>query len=248
MKTTKTHLISAILAITVLLGVGEAALGEFIPISFTYNVSSDDRNSGFPVGDLSLGSVSIDGVPGQTVPFSIPTTGNNEWTGPGHHHMTDPGGTGWYTLDIPVHLSGIRSVATLMNQHWWSGTSARLEFIDANGVVQHTEQIVTNRDVRDWNTYMAGSIDPDCAQEVVRVSPGMDNTPDVMDMQMHELPEYFWAQGNELATIRVVDYAEWMTHQLILSGVTVSDDLVEIPEPTGLALLTLGGLSILRRR
>jgi hypothetical protein len=93
----------------------------------------------FPAGNQNLGGV----------PFSIPISPNNYW-GAGAAADFGPGAV---SLTIPVGVSGVTSVFTLINTMWgWAGPKAYLyvTFTGSRGATV-TEPLVGNVNVRDYN-------------------------------------------------------------------------------------------------
>jgi len=205
---------------------------QYVPVDMSpnYNVSSEQRDKYFPKGDVVLGGV----------PFSIPSSGNNEWTCSGVHHG-GPEFDGTHILDIPVHVFGATNAYTLITTHWGSfgDSHLKVEFFGSSGAY-YAKDLVGNRDIRDWNRNFTSEIDGVNAINVVWIPVGLNGRPDVMDMQIYTLPASF--QDEYLDLIRLTDQRVYMHHQAILSGVTVAT-----PEPATCLFLGLG-IAILRGR
>jgi hypothetical protein len=97
------------------------------------------NGSTFPTGNQNFGDV----------PFSIPTSPNNYWAGAAAANF----GPGTVSLTIPVGVSGVTSVFTLLNSMWgFAGPQAYL-FITFNGSngATATRRLVGNVNIRDYN-------------------------------------------------------------------------------------------------
>jgi hypothetical protein len=97
------------------------------------------NGSTFPTGNQNFGGV----------PFSIPTSPNNYWAAGAAANF----GPGTVSLTIPVGVSGVTSVFTLLNTMWgFAGPQAYL-FITFNGSngATATRPLVGNVRVRDYN-------------------------------------------------------------------------------------------------
>jgi hypothetical protein len=97
------------------------------------------NGSTFPTGAQNFGGV----------PFAIPSGPDNYWAAAAAANF----GPGTVSLTIPVDVSGVTSVFTLLNTMWgWAGPNAYV-FITFNGSNGATETIplVGNVNVRDYN-------------------------------------------------------------------------------------------------
>ena len=97
------------------------------------------NGSTFPTGNQNFGGV----------PFSIPTSPNNYWAAGAAANF----GPGTVSLTIPVGVSGVTSVFTLLNTMWgFAGPQAYL-FITFNGSngATATRPLVGNVRIRDYN-------------------------------------------------------------------------------------------------
>lgn len=209
-------------------------IATFIPIDFPspYNHRIQDRNSSFPEGNVVLGGV----------PFNIPVGGDNEWSS-GDGMGAGGGNDGQWILDVPVNEFGITEVYTLINSGWGTTQSGRMiiEFFGSDGAY-FSRDLIGDDDIRDWNLYptYTDQINGVTTVNVVYEPDGKDGNPDVMDMQIFELPVDFYDEM--LQTIRVTDNRTTFVHSGLVSGITV------VPEPATIVLFGIGSLVLLRRR
>lgn len=209
-------------------------LAGFVSIDFPspYNCRIQGRNSSFPEGNVVLGGV----------PFDIPVGGDNEW-GSGDGIGGGGGNDGQWILEVPVLEFGVTTVYTLINTGWGTAASGRMiiEFFGSDGAY-FSKDLIGDDDVRQWSLYPVWTTQINGVSTVnVFYEPlGKDNCPDVMDMQIFELPVDFYDEM--LQTIRVTDNRTTFVHHGIVSGITV------VPEPVTIVLFGLGSLVLLRRR
>src|SRR5205807_4789799 len=112
----------------------------YIPVDFSvyHNLRFQDLQPcahDLPEGDVVLGGV----------PFHIPVGGNNAWWG------QNANGPFPRSIDIPVNISGVKEVDTLINTSYGqpAPTSyAALEFYGSNGAF-YRKDLIGNEDVRD---------------------------------------------------------------------------------------------------
>jgi len=212
------------------------SLGAYIPIDFSssHNITVQ-RNQFFPQsGTFNLGGV----------PFSIPADGPNGW-GSGDGIGGANGNNGQWILDIDVGVYGATDVYTLINTDWGTTSGGRMlvEFFGSDGAY-YQKDLRGNTDIRDWNLFFTDSINNTTTTNVVSISPGKDGSPDVMDMQLFELPLDF--SDEILASIRVTDNRTTFVHSGLVSGVTVNT--IPIPGAFWLFGTTIIGLAQFKRR
>ncbi|MBW3623260.1 MAG: Ig-like domain-containing protein [Armatimonadetes bacterium] len=110
-----------------------------VDLSLFYNSRHSDLSGGLPKGSTVLGGI----------PFDLPVSGNDHWTSslvPGPNPRT---------LDVPVNLSGVTEVHTLINTGWGKPgpeSYASLEFFGSNGAY-FKKDLVGNQDIRDWSQW-----------------------------------------------------------------------------------------------
>jgi len=229
MKKVKFGIVISILLGT-LLNAG-ASLGAYIPIDFSssHNISVQ-RNQFFPQsGTFNLGGV----------PFSIPADGPNGW-GSGNGAGGAFSNNGQWILDINVGVFGATEVFTLINTDWGTTAGGRMlvEFFGSDGAY-YQKDLRGNTDIRDWNLFFTNRINNTTTTNVVSISPGKDGSPDVMDMQLFDLPLNF---ADEILTnIRITDNRTYLVHSGLVSGVTVS----AIPNPATVWLFGAGLLGLI---
>lgn len=186
-----------------------SASGDLITVDFSEfhnNRTQGARgDSEYPEGDVVLGSI----------PFSIPTGGNNRWT-------AEYAGPNPHQIDITVNLYGVETVYTLITTSWGqdssAGTFAALEFYGSDGAF-FRKNLYGNVDIRDWLWgYWTNYINGTTTVNVFQSSGGF-NYQARLDMQIIELPVEFLSQ--RLLTIRVIDTGASEFQRLLLAGVTV---------------------------
>lgn len=118
------------------------------PITFAYNNTNFNRDSNFPMGNVTLGGVH----------FSIPLsneTGLNTWDS-----LQPAEGGGWVagplSVTIPVNVTGVQQVFTLINTSWGMGAdwNAQLTFLDfywSGGLTVH-KVLTDGVDLRNWDS------------------------------------------------------------------------------------------------
>ena len=208
-------------------------LAGFVPVDFSshYNHRIQDRNSSFPEGNVVLGGV----------PFNIPVGGDNEWGSGDGWGGGSSGNDGQWILEVPILEFGVTTVYTLINTDWGTAQGGRMlvEFFGSSGAY-FQKDLIGNDDIRDWSLNYTNGINGITTVNVVYEPVGHNNNPDVMDMQIFELPGDFYDET--LQQIRITDNRTSFFHSGIVSGITV------VPEPATIALLGLGSLALLRRR
>lgn len=206
-------------------------IATFIPIDFSssHNRRIQDRHSSFPEGNVVLGGV----------PFNIPVGGNNEW-GSGDGMGGGYGNDGQWILDVPVDQLGVTTVYTLINTDWGTTESGQMiiEFFGSDGAY-FSKDLIGNDDIRDWGLAYTNQINGVTTVNVVYEPIGTNDNPDVMDMQIFDLPGDF--HDEVLQTIHVTDNRTTLVHSGLVSGITV------VPEPATIVLFGLGSLVLLRR-
>jgi hypothetical protein len=203
----------------------------YIPITFDYNSYNWGRDANYPTGDVTLGGI----------PFSIPTSpNNNTWD--------SNIGTGTQVLVIPVNLSGVKEIHTLINTSWgYPGDQfTTLDFNWSGGL---TVQVVLTDgvDIRDWwNGGYANSISPPTVQVYSGTGTPSPHLPTRIDKQLFifDGPEY---ADRILESIVMTDNGWAGRHRAYLYGVTAGVDPAPIPGAAWLLGSGLIGLGSLRR-
>ncbi|MBN1125754.1 MAG: hypothetical protein JXA82_12160 [Sedimentisphaerales bacterium] len=160
-----------------------------------------------PTGDVELGGV----------PFCIPE-GNNGWN--------SSLGSGTFSVDIPVNLTSIREVHTLINTGWGQvGPYTKLEFYGDQGAY-YAKDLYGNSDIRDWLN--GGWINSINNTTTINVWSGTTVTSPAgqacrIDKQMILLPIEF--SGQILTHVRMSDWGGANLHRAFLSGMTVGQEL-----------------------
>jgi hypothetical protein len=166
------------------------------------------NGSTFPTGTQNFGGV----------PFAIPTGPNNYWAAAAAANF----GPGVVSLTIPVGVSGVTSVFTVLNTMWgWAGPKAYL-FITFNGSNGTTETVplVGNVNVRDYNN--DGNTNTINNTSTIQVwDNGLGQR---LDRQEYILPPAFASQT--LASITIIDTGNegegTNGSRAVLAAVTVS--------------------------
>jgi hypothetical protein len=145
------------------------------------------NGSTFPTGAQNFGGV----------PFAIPSGPNNYWAAAAAANF----GSGTVSLTIPVDVSGVTSVFTLLNTMWgWAGPNAYLfiTFTGSNGATE-TVPLVGNVNVRDYNNDgNTNTIDNTSTTQVWDNGLGQR-----LDRQEYILPAAFASQT--LASVTITD-------------------------------------------
>ena len=162
------------------------------------------NGSTFPTGDQNFGGV----------PFAIPTSPNNYWAGGAAANF----GPGTVSLTIPVGVSGVTSVFTVLNSMWGQfGPLAYLSitFSGSNGATA-TKSLVGNVDVRDYNNDGGdNSINNTSTTQVWTNGLGQR-----LDRQEYILPATFASQV--LTSVTITDTGNEGFSRAILAALTVS--------------------------
>ncbi|RLJ01815.1 MAG: hypothetical protein DRP11_03845, partial [Candidatus Aenigmatarchaeota archaeon] len=187
-----------------------------VAFSTFHNSRLQDICAEYPEGDVILGSI----------PFSIPTGGNNMWSS----RYSDPNP---HQIDISVGVSGVSKVYTLINSDWGQdvskGSFAAIEFYGSDGAF-FRKDLYGNVDIRDWQSgNWTNSINGTTTTNVFQSSGGRCR----LDMQTIDLPDDF--QSQTLETVRVIDTGGQTFQRIFLAGITVEAGAeVPIAEPTEL--------------
>ena len=183
----------------------------------------------YPSGSPML---ALDGVP-----YRLPAAGNHMWHSANSYHG---GAGGTRTLLLPVGLSQVDAVHTLMGT-WWgetgAGTLASISFIGSAGAV-HTVTLDGGAEIRDYNfnpSYTT-TLNPAVTKEVWANGSGPGSQH--IDRQRFVLPPVFLTQA--LERIELTDSGADGVQRAFLAAVTVS----VVPEP-GVVALWLAGLPLL---
>ena len=181
-------------------------LGEVptVTVGFStfHNSRLQDMSAEYPEGDVILASI----------PFSIPTGGNNMWSS----SYSDPNP---HQIDISVGVSGVSKVYTLINSAWGQdvskGSFAAIEFYGSDGAFLGKD-LYGNADIRDYYSgNWTNSINGTTTINVFKTSNGQFR----LDMQTIDLPDDFLSQT--LETIRVIDTGGQNIQRIFLAGITV---------------------------
>src|ERR1035441_1505932 len=164
------------------------------------------NGSTFPTGNQNFGGV----------PFSIPASPNNYWAGAAAANF----GSGTVSLAIPVDVSGVTSVFTLLNSMWgFAGPKAYLfvTFNGSNGATV-THALVGNMNVRDYNNDgNTNTIDNTTTVQVWDNGLGQR-----LDRQEYILPAAFASQVLTSVTITDTGNEGQGTNRAVFSAITVS--------------------------
>lgn len=172
------------------------------------------------------------------VPFNIPSGGDNVWLS-SETYLGEPD-----VLEIAVTEYGVDGVHTLINTAGGLSGSpayAKIEFYIGNDLY-HTKELLGDDDIRDY--YFGNYTNSINGTTTVNVFSYGDGQYDEvrLDKQWIDLPDVF--NTATLTKIVLTDIgAPHPGQDPFLAGVTV-----EVPEPTMVLLLGLGGLVLLRKR
>jgi hypothetical protein len=206
-----------------------------IDFSDSFNRSINSRGSGqgvFPTGDVTLGGV----------PFDIPTSGNNQWSSGDGFGGNRAGKDGQWVLNVDTDLFGVDNVYTLISSDWGTTEHGHMfvEFFGSDGA-HYEKELVGDRDIRDWNLYpgYTTEINETTTLNVFTSPNGKDGNPDVLDMQVFDLPDDFLDET--LTAIRVTDNRVSFMHSGIVAGITaaIDDDTLVLGHGSGLSDVTV---------
>ena len=222
----------AILALTSLFSVSVAGTlrGDITTISIAgiANANLQTSNTAFPSGSVVLGGI----------PFNIGVAGNNYyWSG---------GVAGTTTADVPINLTGIVGVHTLINNAWGEngpGTLASLtfNFSDATNFVKPLDG---NVDIRDfYNNVFTNTINGTTTQNVFETDNDGSSGTNLyrLDKQFIDLSAF---SSKTLVSMTLTDMGSDGVQRTFLSGVTV----VSVPEPSSIAIFASIASGLLSRR
>lgn len=215
----------------------QAKADFYTPISLSGVVNSRLQNlhPEFPSGvGVLLGDV----------PFDIPSVGRNAWFASTQAN----GGSGTVSTTIPIGLSGVSGVHTLINTLWGkSGTPSlallTFNFGDGSSIVK---ALVGDNDIRDYyQNVFTNTINNTSTSLVFFTDTDGSAGPNRyrLDKQFIDLSSF---SQKTLVSMRVTDSGNENLQRVFLSGLTVQT----VPEPSALALTTLGamGLVVIFRR
>ena len=181
--------------------------------NFTWIAPQTDPNGAtatyFPGGPS--GSVTLGGIP-----FNITSNaaGFQAWNG----HVASGGGNGTVSITMPVGVSGVTDVYTLINTYWGaSGVYTALVFTGSAGAT-HTASLLGLSDIRNWCCTPATLSASTVNVYTVAASP-INNLPGFLDMQHIVLPSAFATQA--LVSIQLIDSGAPGVQRTVLDGVTV---------------------------
>ena len=171
----------------------------------------------FPSGNQNFGGV----------PFAIPTGPNNYWNG----GVAANCGSGTVSLTIPVGVTGVTSVFTLLNTMWGQAGPNAYLFITFKGSAgaSVTEPLVGGVNVRDFNN--------DGYQNTINntsTTQGWTNGEGQrLDRQEYVLPAEFLNQ--ELIDVTITDTGNEVFSRAIFSALTVSTCRAYVTETIGIS-------------
>ncbi len=197
-----------------------------------------------PVGLVTLGDV----------PFDIPASGNNAWSG---HIGTTIGVQSTTAMVLPMSVYGATAVDTLINLGWGVLGSDKLTatFIGTGGA-NYSVNLITGTDVRSWldTPFCCNTINGTTTIEVWQGIGSQYPSPARIDKQRIALPPIFATET--LTQFILVDngvtgdvtntiYDNSEAQRALLYGVTV----VTVPEPGSCLLVFVAvGMLLVRRR
>lgn len=190
----------------------------YIPIDISplVNRRLQDINQNYPMGR----AVILGGIP-----FTIGSTGNNIWDA----NVAASGGSDIALIKIPINLSGVIGVHTLINTLWGtelSNTFLSLIFTFDDGST-FVKELVGNTDVRDfYHSCWTNRINDTTTTNVflTQVAGVLGPNPYRLDKQFISLLDHV---GKTLVSVTLVDWGEFELQRALFCGLTVQ----VLPEP-----------------
>jgi len=154
------------------------------------------------------------------VGFQIPTP-NNAWFA----EVAESCGNCQVSVTIPVNVSGVKTVYTIMNTQWGSASKGLLSItFTATDESYFTYQLTGGHDIRDYNgPGMTKGIDcsiPNGVGNKGTVSAWKNGEGQRLDMQMFELPASF--SSKTLASVTITDNGAYYVQRSFIAAMTVS--------------------------
>lgn len=204
-----------------------AVADPFTPINLSEvaNARLQGRHPEYPSG---LGVV-LGGVP-----FDVPSTGPNMWSAANAAN----GGAGIVAVTVPIGMSGVLGVHTLINTLWGvSGAPALAHLIfNFDDGTTFIKPLIGDVDIRDYyaNTY-TNAINGTTTIRVFFTDTDRPNAPNRhrLDKQFIDLSDY---SGKTLVSMTLRDRGDENVQRTWLAGLTVQS----VPEPSSLLLLAVG--------
>ena len=190
----------------------------YIPIDISplVNRRLQDINRDYPMGR----AVMLGGIP-----FTIAPTGNNIWDA----NVAASGGSDIALIKIPINLSSVIGVHTLINTLWGtelSNTFLSLIFTFDDGST-FVKELIGNTDVRDfYHNHWTNQINNTTTTNVfwTRAAGVVGSNPYRLDKQFISLLDHV---GKTLVSVTLVDWGEFELQRALFCGLTVQ----VLPEP-----------------
>lgn len=180
------------------------------------------------------------------VPFAIASSGNN-------FYLSDPLNAGGIaTVSIPINLSDVTGIHTLINTAWGenaSGTLASLTFTFSDST-SFVKTLDGNVDIRDYyQNVFTNSINGTTTQNVFSTDIDGTTGPNEyrLDKQFIDLSAF---SSKTLVSMTLTDTGGPNLQRTFLTGITAESSITAVPEPSSfiMAALALVGLLSARRR
>lgn len=215
----------------------QAIAGTFQTISLA-GVANDQLafvfapDTTYPMGEPTL----LGGVP-----FDIPSSGDNIYNA----NYAASQGPGTVSLNVPIHLSGVIGVHTLINTGWGQiGPQSLLTvaFTFSDSTVLE-KALIGNQDIRDhfggdWTNSINGTSTINVYSTIQDGHAGFGEYR--IDKQFFDLSAF---ENKTLTSISLVDSGDYQVQRAYLFGMTVE----VVPEPSSVMLAACGALALLVR-
>jgi hypothetical protein len=204
-------------SLVILMGTAIAS-GKQIPVDISAEANA--TWCGTPSGIINCSTYPTGSHTWDGIGFQIPTT-NNAWFA----EVAASCGSCQASVTIPVSVSGVKTVYTLMNTQWGSASKGLLSItFTATDESSFTYDLTGGHDIRDYNNdSFTDSIDcslPNGEGNKGTVSAWKNGEGQRLDMQIFELPKSF--SSKTLASVTITDNGASNVQRSFIAAMTIS--------------------------